>query len=75
MKFPGLYHFEKCEPEDVTYQLDYNPEGIAIKPNISRCSSTAAGNICKTSRDTATLENPRQRWMARKKYFAMMTLD
>ncbi len=31
MKFPGLYHFEKCEPEDVTYQLDYNPEGIAHK--------------------------------------------
>lgn len=25
------YHFEKCEPEDVKYQLDYNPEGIAHK--------------------------------------------
>ena len=22
----GTYHFEKCEPEDVVYQLDYNPE-------------------------------------------------
>lgn len=21
------YHFEKCEPEDVIYQLDFNPEG------------------------------------------------
>lgn len=31
VNFPGLYHFEKCEPEDVTYQLDYNPEGIAHK--------------------------------------------
>ena len=25
------YHFERCEPEDVIYQLDYNPEGIAHK--------------------------------------------
>ena len=22
----GLYHFEECEPEDVIYQLDYNPQ-------------------------------------------------
>ena len=27
----GRYRFEKCEPEDVVYQLDYNPEGIAHK--------------------------------------------
>lgn len=27
----GTYHFEKCEPEDVVYQLDYNQEGIAHK--------------------------------------------
>lgn len=26
--FPGFYHFEKCTPEDVVYQLDYNTEGI-----------------------------------------------
>ena len=26
-----VYHFEKCEPEDVIYQLDYNQEGIAHK--------------------------------------------
>lgn len=25
----GAYHFERCEPEDVVYQLDYNPEGNA----------------------------------------------
>lgn len=31
VSFIGLYHFEKCEPEDVVYQLDYNPEGIAHK--------------------------------------------
>ena len=22
----GMYHFEECEPEDVVYQLDYNPK-------------------------------------------------
>ena len=22
----GMYHFEKCEPEDIIYQLDYNTE-------------------------------------------------
>lgn len=27
----GCYHFEKCEPQDVVYQLDYNPDGIAHK--------------------------------------------
>ena len=24
----GKYHFEKCEPQDVIYQLDYNKEGL-----------------------------------------------
>ncbi len=24
----GTFHFEKCEPEDVIYQLDYNKEGL-----------------------------------------------
>ncbi len=27
----GLYHFEKCVPEDVVYQLDYNKEGLDHK--------------------------------------------
>lgn len=29
--FPGIYFFEKCESENVTYRLDYNQEGIANK--------------------------------------------
>ena len=28
----GCYYFEKCEPEDVVYQLDYNLEGISSMP-------------------------------------------
>ena len=27
----GMYHFAECEPDDVVYQLDYNPEGSAHK--------------------------------------------
>ena len=28
---PGLYHFDKCAPEAVSYRLDYNKEGIRSK--------------------------------------------
>lgn len=31
VSFPGLYHFEKCNPEDVIYQLDYNQDGTGDK--------------------------------------------
>lgn len=27
----GVYHFERCEPQEVVYQLDYNQEGLAHK--------------------------------------------
>ena len=27
----GMYHFEKCIPQDVVYQLDYNNDGLAHK--------------------------------------------
>lgn len=27
VSWPGIYQFERCESEDVVYQLDYNPEG------------------------------------------------
>ncbi len=29
--FPGFYHFEKSEPEQAAYRLDYNREGIRDK--------------------------------------------
>lgn len=31
VNFLGLYHFKKCEPKDVIYQLDYNPESVTQK--------------------------------------------
>lgn len=27
----GMYHFEKCTPDDVVYQLDYNKDGLSHK--------------------------------------------
>lgn len=27
----GMYYFEKCTPQDVVYQLDYNEDGLAHK--------------------------------------------
>ena len=32
----GVYHFEKCRPEDVVYQLDYNQEGLKNKQEYIR---------------------------------------
>lgn len=32
----GFYHFEKCHPEDVVYQLDYNKEGLENKQEYVR---------------------------------------
>lgn len=31
-----LYHFERCAPEDVVYQLDYNPDGMSHKDEYVR---------------------------------------
>lgn len=31
VSMPGFYHFVKCEPEDVRYQLDYNQDGMKNK--------------------------------------------
>lgn len=31
VSLPGFYHFVKCTPEDVVYQLDYNQEGLEHK--------------------------------------------
>lgn len=65
---PGIYHFEKCEPEDVVYQLDYNEEGLK---NMSRCFGTADGNICRIMPDTAIFASRSLRWRGKKKLFSV----
>ena len=32
----GMYYFEKCDPQDVVYQLDYNKDGLAHKDEYLR---------------------------------------
>ena len=36
LTYPGVYHFVRCQPEDVVYQLDYNEEGIKHKDEYVR---------------------------------------
>lgn len=42
--FPGLYHFERCEPGKVTYRLDYNQEGIKNKTEYVQMFSDCGWN-------------------------------
>ena len=41
--FPGVYTFERCEPEKVIYQLDYKKESNT-RWNMCGCLRIAAGN-------------------------------
>ena len=34
-----LYHFRKCEPKDVIYQLDYNPDSVSQKSEYTQMFS------------------------------------
>ena len=43
--FPGIYSFEECEPENVTYRLDYNQDGIANKAEYVQMFSDCGLNI------------------------------
>ena len=67
----GIYHFERCEPEDIVYQLDYNPDGIAHKSSMSRCSRIAAGNISRIISATAISGSLLLKWTEMKKSSAM----
>ena len=39
----GTYHFEKCQPEDVVYQLDYNQEASSDKSEYIRMFADCGG--------------------------------
>lgn len=70
----GLYHFKKCEPKDVVYQLDYNPESITQKMSISRCFVIADGNTCKIILVIAISAKRFLKWTERKKKFSVTML-
>jgi len=45
--FPCFYHFEECEPEEVVYQLDYNPDRKKnFKEYIQMFNDCGWGYIC-----------------------------
>ena len=67
------YHFEKAEPEDVVYQLDYNPEGIEHKGEYIQMFQDCGWEYLQDYVwDTAILENPSVKCRGRRKSFAMM---
>ena len=39
----GVYHFEKCTPEDVIYQLDYNKDGLRNKEEYVKLLGISTG--------------------------------
>ena len=43
--FPGIYTFERCEPEKVIYQLDYIKKESNTRWNMYGCLRTVDGNI------------------------------
>ena len=72
----GCYRFKKCEPKDVVYQLDYNPDSLTKKRNTFKCLATADGNTCRIIWVTVIFENLLLKWTGpRKKSSVMMSPD
>ena len=71
----SVYHFEKCIPEDVIYQLDYNRDGIKNIDEYVRCSTIAVGNICNAIPDIAIFENPQRKQQGQRKYSVITIHD
>ena len=68
----GLYHFKKCQPKDVVYQLDYNPDSVSNKAEYVRCSATADGNICRIMSATAISARMQAKWAITRRFSATM---
>lgn len=60
VRLPGVYGFERCEPQEVVYRLDYNPKAARTAKTMCRCSVTAAGSTCRIMWATAISESPRR---------------
>ena len=55
-----LYHFRRCEPNDVIYQLDYNPDSLTNKHEYL---AIADGNTCKIMWGTVIFARLFRTWM------------
>ena len=66
-----MYHFEKCEPEDVIYRLDYNREGILHKSEYTKMFEDCGWEYLQDYVGYIS-ENQRQRRRAQTRFSAMM---
>lgn len=71
----GMYHFEKCTPQDVVYQLDYNQEGLAHKDEYLKMFEDCVWEYIQDFLGTVILEKPSLTMVQQKKFFVMMTQD
>lgn len=71
--YPGIYIFEKCEPQDVIYQLDYNPDGIKNQGEYVQMFEDCGWEYRKNLQDTHIFVNRQRRW--RKKKISSATIN
>lgn len=69
-----LYRFRRCEPKDVVYQLDYNPDSLVKKMNTFKCLGIADGNTCRIMRGTVIFGKQLLKWTEQRKKFSVTML-
>ena len=72
LSLPGFYHFEKCTPADVVYQLDYNEEGLKHKAAYVQTFQDRGWNICRISVGSAIFASRFLRCRERSVFSLMM---
>lgn len=65
----SIYHFEKCEPEDVVYQLDFNPEGSENKEEYVRMFSDCGWDYLQDFAGYSYFRKPRAEMNGDEKIF------
>ncbi|HEL1748449.1 TPA: DUF2812 domain-containing protein [Streptococcus suis] len=56
-----FYHFEKCQPEEVVYQVDFKESKIKTETPICVCTRIMDGSLSYPAKISMFLENLR-RW-------------
>ena len=72
---PGIYTFEKCEPEKVIYQLDYNQEGMKNQMEYVKMFEDCGWEYLLEFAGYSISENRKHRCPVKKRYSAMMNRD
>ena len=72
---PGIYTFEKCEPEKVIYQLDYNQEGMKNQMEYVKMFEDCGWEYLLEFAGYSYFRKPKHRCPGKKRYSAMMNRD